>query len=95
MPEDKLAAEEWAWEKIRAGEKADFNAEFGKLDPTKPDGWNNDRKIGAGFLRRIFFEKPYQGDRSGTALVVYPEMANANHYRSGPKRARRHRRQFP
>jgi len=62
MPDDKWSAEDWVWEKIRAGEIADFNAEFGKLDPGKPNGWNNDRKIGAKFLRKIFFEKPYQGE---------------------------------
>ena len=62
MPDDKSSAEDWVWEKIRAGEIADFNAEFGELDPGKPDGWNDDRKIGAKFLRRIFFEKPYQNE---------------------------------
>jgi hypothetical protein len=62
MTDDKASAEDWVWEKIRAGEVADFNTEFGKLDPGKPDGWNNDRKIGAKFLRRIFFEKPYQNE---------------------------------
>jgi hypothetical protein len=63
MPDDKWsAAENWVWEKICAGQIADFNEKFVELDPRKPDGWNNDRKISAGFLRRIFFEKPYQGD---------------------------------
>ena len=48
MQGNKQSAEDWAWEKIRVGEIADFNAEFGKIDPRMPDGWSDDRKIGAG-----------------------------------------------
>jgi len=63
MSNHKQSAEEWAWDKIRAGEIADFNAEFGELDASEPDKrWNDDRKIGAGFLRRIFFDRPYQDE---------------------------------
>ena len=43
-------AEAWTWERIRAGEIADFNARDGRhaadpLDPAKPEGWNDERRI--------------------------------------------------
>jgi len=61
---DELApSEAWAWGQIRAGTVADFNAHFDKtLDPSDPEGWGDNRKLGAGFLRRIFFEPTYRDE---------------------------------
>ena len=47
-------ADSWAWDQIRAGTGADFNARCGQLDPTKVKGWFDDcRKIPADFLRIV------------------------------------------
>jgi hypothetical protein len=52
-------AEQWAWEEIRAGRIADFNTREGKLDPRKPDGWGDARKLSHDFLKAILFREPY------------------------------------
>jgi hypothetical protein len=63
LPDDMRPAEAWAWKRIRAGEIADFNSEFGELDPSEPhERWGDDRRVGAKFLRKLFFEKPYQDE---------------------------------
>jgi hypothetical protein len=60
--------EEWAWEQIQAGKIADFNVRLGNmLDPKTPNGWGDDRTIGAGFLKKVFWTKrdeiPVEGVR--------------------------------
>jgi hypothetical protein len=58
MPKNPWSPEDWAWEQIRSGKIADFNAHFGTaLDPSNQQGWGNNRKLSAGFLRRIFAEQ--------------------------------------
>jgi hypothetical protein len=52
-------SERWAWEEIRAGRIADFNTRDGKLDPRKPDGWGDKRKLSPDFLKEILFREPY------------------------------------
>ena len=55
--------ERWAWEEIRAGRIADFNEREGKLDPLdprKPDGWGDKRKLSPDFLKEILFREPYR-----------------------------------
>jgi hypothetical protein len=51
--------ERWAWEEISAGRIADFDAREGKLDPSKPDGWGDRRKLSPDFLKEILFREPY------------------------------------
>jgi hypothetical protein len=51
--------EQWAWEEIRAGRIADFNAREGNLEPGKPDGWGDTRKLSPDFLKEILFREPY------------------------------------
>jgi uncharacterized protein YjbI with pentapeptide repeats len=53
-------AEQWAWDEIRAGRIADFNTLDGNLDPRKPDGWDNKRKVSPTFLKEILFREPYR-----------------------------------
>ena len=63
MSENLWSPEDWAWEQIRSGRIADFNVHFDKLlDPKEPTGWGDDRKLGSGFLRRLFFEPPYRDE---------------------------------
>lgn len=57
------AAETFVWNRVCAGEEADFSKSGGYLDPQKPDRWGQDRVIGAGFLRTIL------GDRYRHALT--------------------------
>ena len=51
--------EQWAWEEIRAGRIADFNARERSLDPRTPDGWGDTRKLSPDFLKEILFREPY------------------------------------
>ena len=51
--------ERWAWEEIRAGRIADFDARDGKLDPRQPDGWSDRRKLSPDFLKEVLFREPY------------------------------------
>jgi hypothetical protein len=51
--------ERWAWEEIRAGRIADFDAREGKLDPRRPAGWSDTRKLSPDFLKAILFREPY------------------------------------
>jgi hypothetical protein len=54
--------ERWAWEQIRAGRIADFNAREGEeaLDPRKPGDWDEGRRLSAGFLKEILFREPFR-----------------------------------
>jgi hypothetical protein len=54
--------ERWAWEQIRAGRIADFNAREGgvALDPRKPGDWDEGRRLSASFLKEILFREPYR-----------------------------------
>jgi hypothetical protein len=74
--------EKWAWEKIAAGEPADFNARdrryyigFNVLDPCNENGWTENRRLRVKFLRDILTRKvfadatPYGGVRILGALV--------------------------
>ena len=70
MQENKQSAEDWAWEKIRLGEIADFNAEFGKLDPRKPDGWRGLIPLSQ-ITPHLAFEE--RGTRSGAGAGVLRE----------------------
>ncbi|MGB9186378.1 MAG: hypothetical protein WCB34_00055, partial [Methylovirgula sp.] len=54
--------ERWAWEKIRSGEKADFNAMLGEADPKEAKHWDAKRTLTVSFLRQILFEKPYRDE---------------------------------
>jgi hypothetical protein len=74
--------EKWAWEKIAAGEPADFNARdrryyigFNVLDPCNENGWTENRRLRVKFLQDILTRKvfadatPYGGVRILGALV--------------------------
>ena len=79
---DWTEPERWVWERISAGEPADLNerdrerdAEFKDLDPSKEDGWGENRRLRAKFLQIILTQRtytdatPYGGARILGALV--------------------------
>ena len=52
--------ERWAWEQIRAGQIPNFNKDKDELDPRKPDGWNDERKLSPEFLKDILLREAYR-----------------------------------
>ena len=66
--------EKFVWERVCAGEDADFNAApgyGGQLDPTKPEGWPQNRVLRPKFLETILFKDPYRSalTRNGVNIV--------------------------
>jgi len=56
-----LEAEQWAWQEIRSRGLADFSKRDGRdLDPKVPDSWNDGRKLGSDFLKKILFREPHR-----------------------------------
>ena len=65
--------EKFVWERVCAGEDADFNAApgyGGQLDPTKPEGWPQNRVLRPKFLETILFKDPYRSALTPTALTL-------------------------
>ncbi len=64
IPKEWSGPEEWVWGEIRSGRIADFNMHYNKkLDPKKPEGWNNkqeDRRLSQAFLITILTEESFQ-----------------------------------
>jgi hypothetical protein len=53
--------EQWVWKQLCEGEIADFNQLYGRLDPRKPEGWKENRKLRAEeFLEKILLNEPYR-----------------------------------
>jgi hypothetical protein len=55
--------EKFVWERVCAGEEADFNATpgyGGNLDPEVPAGWPQRRVLRPAFLQMILFKDPYR-----------------------------------
>ena len=83
IPDNWSKVERWVWERIEAGETADFNARYGKeepLDPSKPDGWDDeekDRRISQAFLEAVLLDEPWHGavPRQGVRILggLFPE----------------------
>jgi uncharacterized protein YjbI with pentapeptide repeats len=74
--EDTLTPEEWVRDKIRSGEIADFNIKSqNTLDPTTSEGWDDERRISAGFLRKLFLEKANDISFEGVRIIgaFFPE----------------------
>ena len=73
--------EKWAWDEVRAGRSADFNARY-KLepDPRTPEGWDGRRRLRASFLKEILFREPHRSDIpvEGVRIVgtLFPEAVD-------------------
>ena len=60
-PNEWSEAENFVWEKTRAGEIADFNEqEHEKLNLESSAGWSNSRRISSAFLETILSEKSFR-----------------------------------
>lgn len=67
-------AERWAWEQVRQGEVADFNARCGKLDPHKGNdpGWQNeDRQLSQRFIEDVLTCKPWKDALHRLGLMIF------------------------
>ena len=62
MPHQNRSLEDWTWEQISSGRIADFHARCGRLDPSSPQGWDDDRRVSTAFLRKIFYAKPFRDE---------------------------------
>jgi len=66
--------EKWVWQKLSAGEVADFNKANGyggKLEPKKPEGWPESRILSSKFLETILLDATYSATltRYGVRIV--------------------------
>src|SRR5262245_11705080 len=84
---DWTKAEQWVWERIAAGQPADFNSRIPgaeALDPSTDEGCGDDRRLRAKFLQAILTEReiveatPYGGVRVIGALID-DEPVNLEH----------------
>jgi uncharacterized protein YjbI with pentapeptide repeats len=65
--------EKFVWERVCAGEDADFNAApgyGGHLDPTKPEDWPQNRVLRPKFLEMILFKEPYRSALTRKGVVI-------------------------
>jgi uncharacterized protein YjbI with pentapeptide repeats len=65
--------EQWVWEKICAGEKADFNqaADYGgNLDPKNKESWSIRRVLRQQFLEAIILKEPFRGALSRKGVYI-------------------------
>jgi hypothetical protein len=53
--------EQWVWKQLCEGEIADFNQIYGRLDPSKPEGWEENRKLRTEeFVEAILLNERYR-----------------------------------
>ena len=65
--------EKFVWERVCVGEDADFNEAAGyggQLDPTKPEGWAQNRVLRPKFLQAILFKDPYRSALTRKGVVI-------------------------
>lgn len=64
-PGEWTEPERWAWERIRTGQAANFNEQYGELDPKNEALWTDEEKkrrgLRADFLRTVLLCEPWRG----------------------------------
>ena len=89
IPTDWTKAERWVWERITAGEPANFNSRVRDTEALKPQtdkGWGEERRVRAKFLQTILTQRefveatPFGGVRILGALID-DEPVNLEHAR--------------
>ena len=53
-------AEQWAWQRIREGNIADFNELLGPLLPRQPEGWTSERELRSRFIEQVLLDDAYR-----------------------------------
>src|SRR5262245_41493736 len=90
MPEEQWSEpEKWVWQEIHAGRIADFNVREGRqdtpLEPTKSQGWGEERKLRSDFLKHILLRQPYSAEipSEGVRIIgaCFPEGVELSHGR--------------
>jgi hypothetical protein len=80
------SAEDWAWEQIRTGKVADFDAQCGELDPKTDAGWGDAcRRISSQFLQDVLTDPARQTREPrhrvrlrGAGIIGFVDLATAD-----------------
>jgi hypothetical protein len=71
--EDWTPQEKFVWERVAAGEIADFNSAAGyggNLDPRTPEAWPDNRVLRSAFLETILLKDPYRGSLKRRGVTI-------------------------
>jgi hypothetical protein len=71
--EDWTPQEKFVWERVAAGEIADFNTADGyggNLDPKMPEGWPDNRVLRSAFLETILLKDPYRRNLTRHGVII-------------------------
>jgi hypothetical protein len=71
---DWTPQEKFVWQRVAAGEIADFNKADGYggyLDPKKPEGWPEKRVLRSAFLEAILLKDPYRGNLTRLGVNIF------------------------
>jgi hypothetical protein len=72
-PQDWTQQENFVWQRVVAGEIADFNTAdgySGYLDPKKPEGWSENRVLRSAFLETILLKEPYRRNLTRRGVTI-------------------------
>jgi hypothetical protein len=73
-PEDWTQQEKFVWERVAAGEVADFNSMDGyggNLDPRTAEDWPENRVLRPAFLETILLKEPYRSNLTRRGVTIF------------------------